>query len=162
MSTKLENLQKEKTKLEKKIEKVKGIANARVLQYKEIYDEPMIPYLATSAFLMAAGETFVNVKDNLDDNIATHSKVAYAVASGVNYAIAGAAASVIAVGTLPIAALESVYSIPLAAYNTITRTSKLNYNDRIYKAKNKLNKLQSELGRVNSEIQNETQGLERA
>ena len=159
MSKELEKLHKQKKNLEEKIAKISGIANAREYKFQEIYDHNMIPYLATRAAIYGAGETFNDVYDSLEGNIASHSKVGNAIATGVNYAIAGATATVVALGAVPLAALETVYSVPLAAYQFVSERSKEIYNNRIGKASHKLRELNDQLEKVNAQIENESQAM---
>ena len=161
MSKSLEKLNKEKESLEKKIQKVSNMANAWEYNFNEIYDHEIIPFLATKSAIYGAGETFSDVYDKLEDKIAAHSKVGKAIATGVNYAISGAAASVVALGAIPLAVIESAYSIPVGAYQFVSEKSKELYNHRIYKAGIKLENLKEDLEKVNAEIAKETQGLEK-
>ncbi|MBQ8425475.1 MAG: hypothetical protein IJX17_05590 [Clostridia bacterium] len=161
MSKNLEKLNREKKNLENRIEKISGIANARAYDFNDIYDHDLIPFIATRATLYGAGETFENVYDRLDGGLSSHTKAGQVISNGVNYAIAGAAATAIGVTAIPIALLETVYSVPVAAYQFVSERTKEAYNSRISKAKHKLNDLQTKLDNVNSQIENETQGLEK-
>jgi len=161
MSKNLETLQKEKKNIEEKIEKLKGISNACEYDFYDIYDHDVTPFLATQSIFYGAGEAFHDVYDKLEDNIVSHNKVGRAVITGVNYAMAGAVAAAIGVTAVPVAILESVYSVPVLAYQFISEKSKENYNNRISKAKRKISQLNSELEEVNSQIELESQGIEK-
>lgn len=161
MSKELERLNREKQNIEEKIKKISSIANARPYSFKEIYDHDVIPFIATRACIYGAGETFENIIDNLDGSFPAHTKAGQVISNGVSYAIAGAAAAAVAICSIPMAVLESGYSIPVGAYQLASQSSKNMYNNRISKAQYKLNKLNTELGKVNDKIQNLEQNLEK-
>ena len=160
MATQLEKLQNEKERLEKKIEKVNEIANAKPLSVNEELrldnDTALYTYFLTQGLFEKAGETFENIVWDTEPPH-THNKVAKKAHRALTYTVAGAAAVGIAACAIPFAIVETVWSVPYLIYDKIATEQNMKYNSRIKKAKIKVEELQTKLDEVNKQISKQNQ-----
>ena len=153
MNRQLKQLTNKSEKLQKQIEKVKKVAERKpieVTKLKELleqYDLPPYSFtvLAFEKYGVEVYETFAEEPEN--------GRVRGKIETGIMKTLGGISAGAMTAITVPfVAALESVFALPILGGTAIQSGIYNNYNKNIEKAKSTVTKLEQELETINKQI----------
>lgn len=148
MKTKLERLQIQKEKLQRKSEKLSEVADRKTAQY-EVGE--FVPFFITQAFMMGTKDFVDDVALNAIER-PYNTDAANAVHKGLCYAFAGATAAVCVAGTLPFAILEAPVAAVGCGIQGLKDLDVTLHNERIYKARKRRTKVDEALKELDSKI----------